>query len=90
MTTIEAAVGTGTLVTVCGIIVAGIATMSAQLVAVDTAGAAARAHAIGTTYAPTRGEVSVTIEDGLATAVARVPSPLGTRSHEAVFPVEGA
>lgn len=89
MTTFETAVGIGSLVTVCGIIVAGIATMAAHLVAVDTAGAAARAHAIGRTYTPARGEVTVSETAGLATAVAVVPSPLGERRHAAVFPVEG-
>ncbi|MDO5513106.1 hypothetical protein [Corynebacterium sp.] len=88
MTTIETALGIGSLVSVCGIIVAGIATMSAHLVAVDTAGAAARAHAIGHSFTPPRGEVHVSEAGGLATAVASVPSPLGTRRHAAVFPVE--
>ncbi|WP_460490903.1 hypothetical protein, partial [Corynebacterium nasicanis] len=75
MTTIETAFGIGSLVTVCGIIVAGIATMSAHLVAVDTAGAAARAYAIGLSYTPPRGEIRVSEHAGLATAEASVPSP---------------
>ncbi|HJD78461.1 hypothetical protein SAMN06295981_0708 [Corynebacterium pollutisoli] len=88
MTTIETALGIGSLVTVCGLIVAGIATMSAHLVAVDTAGAAARAYAIGADFTPPRGDVAVSESSGLATAVASVPSPLGPRRHAAVFPVE--
>ena len=88
MTTIETALGLGSLITVCGLIVAGIATMSAHLVAVDTAGAAARAYAIGEAYTPHRGAVHVTEGGGLATATASVPAPLGERRHAAVFPVE--
>ncbi|MDO5668502.1 MAG: hypothetical protein Q4G50_00705 [Corynebacterium sp.] len=88
MTTIEAALGIGSLITVCGLIIAGLATMTAHLSAVDIAGAAARSHAIGVDYRPTRGAVHVTEHAGLATATASVPSPLGTRRHEAVFPVE--
>lgn len=88
MTTIETAVGLGSLIAVCGLVVAGLATMSAHLVAVDTAGAAARAHAIGASYTPPRGEVRVSSEGELVTATATVPAPLGARSHAAVFPVE--
>lgn len=88
MSTVETAVGLGSLVAVCGLIVGAIATMAAHLNAVEAAGAAARAHAIGVGYQPTRGEVTVTEAGGLATATARVPSPLGERTHSAVFPVE--
>lgn len=88
MSTVESALGLGSLVTVCGLIVAAIATMAAHLAAVDAAGAAARAHAIGVSYQPPRGEVAVTESGGLATAVAEVPSPFGGRTHRAVFPVE--
>ncbi|QGU03594.1 hypothetical protein [Corynebacterium comes] len=88
MSTIESALGLGSLVAVCGLIVGAIATMAAHLAAVDAAGAAARSHAIGVDYHPVRGEVSVTESGGLATATATVPSPLGNRTHRAVFPVE--
>ncbi|NLA56783.1 MAG: hypothetical protein GX859_10935 [Corynebacterium humireducens] len=88
MTTIETAVGLGSLITVCALLVAGLATMSAHLAAVDTAGAAARSHAIGREFVPVRGVVHVTEHGGLATATATVPGPLGSRSHAAVFPVE--
>ena len=47
MTTIETALSLSALVTVAAAIVAGIATIAAYITAVDTAGAAARAHAIG-------------------------------------------
>lgn len=88
MSTIESALGLGSLVAVCGIIVGAIATMAAHLTAVDAAGAAARAHAIGVDYTPVRGQVSVSESAGLATATATVPSPLGERVHRAIFPVE--
>jgi len=88
VTTIETAVGLGSLITVCGLIVAGLATMSAHLAAVDTAGAAARSHAIGQEFVPARGAVHVTEDDGWVTATATVPAPLGERRHAAVFPVE--
>jgi len=88
MTTIEAAFGIGSLITVCALIVAGIATMTAHLTAVDIAGAAARSHAIGVDYRPPRGSVDIHEHAGQATATATVPSPLGPRRHEAVFPVE--
>lgn len=88
MSTIESALGLASLVAVCGLIVGAIATMAAHLTAVDAAGAAARAHAIGVDYRPVRGEVRVTESGGLATATATVPSPLGDRTHRAIFPVE--
>ena len=47
MTTIETALSLATLVVVTAAIVGGIATMSAYIAAVDIAGAAARAHAMG-------------------------------------------
>ena len=88
MSTIESAVGLGSLVTVCGLIVAAVATMAAHLTAVDAAGAAARSYAVGVDYRPVRGEVSVTESGGLATATAKVPALFGERTHRAIFPVE--
>ncbi len=88
MTTIETALSLSTLVVVAAAIVAGIATMSAYITAVDVAGAAARAHALGVEYTAPRGEVELDIAGGLATATARIPAPVGTMSARAVFPVE--
>ena len=56
MTTVETALSLATLVAVAAAIVGGIATMSAYIAAVDTAGAAARAYALGVDYAAPRGE----------------------------------
>ena len=47
MNTIEAALSLSALVVVAGVIVAALAAMGAYISAVDIAGAAARAHAIG-------------------------------------------
>lgn len=88
MTTVETALSLATLVAVAAAIVGGIATMSAYIAAVDTAGAAARAYALGVDYAAPRGEVAVTEHAGLATATASIPAPVGTMRASAVFPVE--
>lgn len=86
--TIEAALALASLVTVCGLIVGAIATMASHLAAVEIAGAAARAYAIGVDLTPSRGEVHITESSGLATATAQVPAVFGTQSHSAIFPVE--
>ncbi|OFT72054.1 hypothetical protein HMPREF3145_01735 [Corynebacterium sp. HMSC05C01] len=88
MTTIETALSMATLVVVTAAIVGGIATMSAYIAAVDIAGAAARAHAMGVDYTAPRGEVSMHESAGLATVTAAVPAPIGTMRATAVFPVE--
>ena len=77
MTTIETALSLSALVTVAAAIVAGIATIAAYITAVDTAGAAARAHAIGVEFAPPRGSVDVTESGGVVTVTARVPAAVG-------------
>ena len=88
MSTIETALSLSALVVVTAAIVGGIATVAAYITAVDIAGAAARAHALGVDYAAPRGEVAVTEHAGLATAAASVPAPIGTMRATAVFPVE--
>lgn len=88
MTTVETALSLSTLLIVAAAIVGGIATISAYITAVDEAGAAARAHALGVEYVAPRGDVTVDIRGGLATASATVPAPIGTMRAEAVFPVE--
>lgn len=87
---IEAALALSSLVIVAAAILGGIATLAAHLTAVDTAGAAARAHAIGVDYVPPRGDIEVAVDEsgGLVTAEARVPAVLGMMSHTAVFPAE--
>ena len=88
MSTIETALSLSALVVVTAAIVGGIATVAAYITAVDIAGAAARAHALGVDYAAPGGEVTVTEHAGLATAAASVPAPIGTMRATAVFPVE--
>ncbi|MGV0342502.1 hypothetical protein ACUY3L_10490 [Corynebacterium mastitidis] len=87
--TVEAAVGIGALVAVFGLVVAGVLTVAAQVSAVETAGAAAREHAIGGAAAsPPRGRVEVTESGGKVTARAEIPAPFGMRRAQAVYPVE--
>lgn len=86
--TVEAALSLSALVLVCALVVGAVATMAAHVAAVDAAGAAARAHAIGVDYAPPRGRVRVTEAAGTVTATAEIPAVLGTMRAEAVFPVE--
>lgn len=86
--TVEAALTLSSLVLVCALIVGAMATMAAHVAAVDVAGAAARAHAIGVDYRPARGQVQVTESAGMVTAIAEVPAVFGTMRAEAVFPVE--
>lgn len=85
---VEAALALSALVVVTGLIVAVLATLAAHLAAVDAAGAAARAHAIGVEFIPGRGALSITESGGLLTATVSVPAPFGEVSADAVFPVE--
>ena len=86
--TIEAALSLASLVIVAAGIVGGIATLSAHLAAIDAAGAAARATAIGVDYQREGIDITVSEGAGLITAEAAVPAPLGTMSAQAVFPAE--
>ncbi|WP_080793124.1 hypothetical protein [Corynebacterium pacaense] len=86
--TVEAALALSAMVVVCALIIASMATMLSYLVAVDTAGAAARAYAIGEDFHPPRGGVNVSESEGLVTVRASVPSPFGVVSADAVFPSE--
>lgn len=88
MTTIETALSLATLVTVAAAIVTGIATIAAYIAAVDIAGAAARAAAIGVAYDPPRGNVTVAENAGLVTVTASVPAAIGTMQASAIYPVE--
>lgn len=88
MTSIETALSLSALVTVAAAIVAGIATVATYIAAVDTAGAAARAHAIGVNYEPVRGHVDVTESGGIVTVTANVPAALGHMRATARYPVE--
>lgn len=86
--TVEAALSLSSLVVVAALIIAALATVAAHVAAVDMAGAAARAHAIGVEYQPPRGQLSIGHEGGLVKVVASVPAPLGTQRATAIFPLE--
>lgn len=86
--TVEAAFSLSALVLVAALIIAALATLAAHLAAVDIAGAAARAHAIGLEYQPPRGQIEVGHEGGLVKVVATVPAPLGEQHATAFFPLE--
>ncbi|AKE38190.1 Hypothetical Protein NG00_00177 [Corynebacterium camporealensis] len=90
--TVEAALALSSLVILAAGIIGAIATLAAHLSAVDTAGAAARSHAIGIEYQPPREGTTVTVSDngGLVTAEATVPAVFGEMSAHAVFPAEVA
>ncbi|APT93583.1 hypothetical protein CPHO_01195 [Corynebacterium phocae] len=85
---VEAALALSTLVLVLMAMVAALVTLGAYISAVDTAGAAARAAAIGLDYSPPRGRVSQTAAGGLVTVTAHIPAPLGEISAQAIFPEE--
>lgn len=88
--TIEAALSLSVLIIVAAAIVGAMATMAAYISAVDIAGAAARAHAIGVEYRPPRSDISVSVGEsaGLVTVTASVPGVIGTMSADAAFPAE--
>ncbi len=88
--TVEAALGMVTLVAVAAAVLGAMATMAAHLAAVQTAGAAARAEAVGVDFEPTRGEVEVASSGGMLTVTATVPAVLGDVTATAVAPVEAA
>lgn len=86
--TIEAALALSSLVVVSVLIIGVLATLASYVAAVDAAGAAARAHAIGEEYLPTRGELHLNSTGGMVTATVRIPVLIGEVSADAVFPVE--
>lgn len=85
---IEAALALSSLVIVAAAFIAGIATVGAQVAAVDAASAAARAAAIGVSYSPPRGHVEVSSDGHLVTAHVSVPGPLGRMTAQAIVPAE--
>ncbi|WP_151641234.1 hypothetical protein [Corynebacterium sp. 11A] len=86
--TIEAALGLASLVVVFALTISGVVAVAAYLAAIDTAGAAARAAAIGESFMPPRGSVQTTSSNGVMEATAAMPSPFGTLHATARFPVE--
>lgn len=86
--TIELAIGLAALILTLGMAVAALATMGAYISAVDIAGAAARAHAIGENFEPPRGNIEVAEHNGMVYIRATVPAPLGTMEAQAQYPVQ--
>ena len=84
--TIEAALALSSLVLVGALMVSGLVTLADYIAAVDAAGAAARAHAIGTEYTPPRGTVDIArggdaahgFSAGYTASASMVPSGRGT------------
>lgn len=87
-TTVESALGITAIVSVMLAVVTGLIAVAGYIGAVDTAGAAARAHSLGVDYQPAKGEVSIHEHGGLISAVAHYPAPWGTISATATFPSE--
>ncbi|AZA12276.1 hypothetical protein [Corynebacterium gerontici] len=85
---IEAAIASTALLLLCALMVAALATLAAYVQAVDIAGAAARAYAIGEAFEAPKGEVEISTSDGMIRSEARVPSPFGTMKASAQFPQE--
>lgn len=86
--TIEAAFGTASLVIVAALIVSAMSALALYISAVDMAGAAARAHALGLSYQPQRGELTTSHDESWATATVRIDTPLMPISASAVYPRE--
>lgn len=86
--TLEAALGLSSLVIVCAGMIGGIATLAAQVAAIDSAGAAARSHAIGVEYQPTRGSLQIQNNGDLVTVTAEIPAVFGPVRATAVYPQE--
>ncbi|AHI21706.1 hypothetical protein B843_01570 [Corynebacterium vitaeruminis DSM 20294] len=88
MATLEAAASIALLVTVAGLIVGAIATVATYIKVVDTAGAAARAHAIGQDFVPARGSVAVREVGGVVEVTASAPAMFMEVRATARFPAE--
>lgn len=88
--TLEAAMGIASLITVMMVAFAGLATVGAHIHATTTAGAAARAAAIGEdpAHVSDRATISVDRDSTWVHVRAEVPAPLGAATAQASFPVE--
>lgn len=86
--TIEAAFGLASIVIVAGGVLAAMAALALYISAVDMAGAAARAHALGEEFTPTRGTVTLHNDGTWATATVSIPAPLRDVTATAVYPLE--
>lgn len=90
MVTVEAALGLAAILSVVVVLLGGMAALATQIAVTDTAGAAARAAAIGVAYQPPpRIQVRTTQEGGMLTVEAQSTVPLlGKVRHTARAPLE--
>ncbi|MEJ5928743.1 hypothetical protein WG915_08965 [Corynebacterium sp. H128] len=88
--TIEAAFGLAGIVTVTLLVVSAMITLASYIAAVDMAGAAARAHSLGETFEPERGEVALSSDGTWATATVSIDTGVVPISASAVYPAEMA
>lgn len=86
MITLELAIGIATFITVLLLAVAALASLGAYISAVDIAGAAARAYAVGQPYSPPRGEVQVHEDASLVYVTAKVPTVGFSMEATAIYP----
>lgn len=86
--TIEAAFGLAGIVLVAGTVLTTLLAVALYISAVDTAGAAARAHALGETFTPARGTVELSNDGTWATATVSIPAPLRDLTATATYPLE--
>lgn len=86
--TVEAALALLSLMVVSAAIISACMTMAAHIAAVHTAGAAARAHAIGLDYSPTKGRVSISEDDTWVHVHVEIPSIWGQAQAQAHYPKE--
>lgn len=85
---LEAAIASAALLVFSAGLIGALATFGAYIAAIDTAGAAARSHAIGVAYTPQRGSVEV-VEQGEAISVtATMKAPFGSVHATATYPKE--
>lgn len=86
--TIEAAFGLAGLVSVTGLALSAMSVLALYISAIDMAGAAARAHALGELYQPKRGTVEYSTDAAWATATVRIDAPFRDIVASATYPVE--
>lgn len=86
--TVEAALSLTALLVVFIAMISALTSLGAYISAVDIAGAAARAYAIGVAYTPPKGDVSVAQSAELVTITATVPAVAYDMSATAIFPKE--
>lgn len=85
---LESAIASAALLIFTSGLIGVMATFGAYIAAIDTAGAAARSHAIGVHYTPQRGSVEVTERGELVSVTVTMKAPFGSVHATATFPKE--